>query len=144
MTNPFIVHHQIVIEAPASAIWEVLVSPQYMKQWDDLPEGYGSDLLVLGSIIDWEGYSQLTVVEFEPEQRLRLALYVPKWPLPAEQYNIGYTYTVLQQGEHNLLTVEIGDFAAIPHGESYYDESVKFADLSLQKIKQLAEQITHS
>ncbi|WP_028595427.1 SRPBCC family protein [Paenibacillus assamensis] len=142
MTNLFVVHHQIVIEAPASAIWEVLVSPEYMKQWDELPEGYGSDPLELGSIINWEGYSQLTVVEFAPLQRLRLALYVPKWPLPAEHYNIGYTYTLSRQGEHNLLTVEIGDFAAIPQGESYYEESVKFANSSLQKIKQLAEQIT--
>ncbi|MCR8845631.1 SRPBCC domain-containing protein [Paenibacillus sp. SC116] len=143
MSKQLIVHNEVVIDAPASAVWEVLVNPQYIKQWDDLPEGYGSDHLALGGVIDWAGYSRLTVVEFEPQQRLRLALYVPKWPHPAEHYNIGYTFTLLQQGDHILLTVEIGDFAAIPNGDSYYEESVKFGNKAVQIIKQLAEQIPH-
>ncbi|TVX93818.1 SRPBCC domain-containing protein [Paenibacillus agilis] len=143
MNKQLIVHNEVSIDAPASAIWEVLVNPQFIKQWDDLPEDFGSAHLTLGGVIDWAGYSRLTVVDFEPEQRLRFALYVPKWPHPAEHYNIGYTYTLSRQGDHILLTSEIGDFAAIPNGESYYEESVKFGNQSVQKIKQLAEQISH-
>lgn len=140
MTKRLLVENEILIHAPASKVWGVLVEPRYMKQWDDLPEGYGEDKLALGNVIEWEGYSILTVTRLEPDQQLQLSLYVPKWELPPESYSIAYTYTLTPQGVNTLLSVTIGDFAQLADGEPYYDASVEFAAVSLPKIKELAEQ----
>ncbi|GGA79404.1 hypothetical protein [Ornithinibacillus halotolerans] len=36
MSNKLIVHDEIFIEAASERVWEVLVTPKYVAQWDAL------------------------------------------------------------------------------------------------------------
>jgi hypothetical protein len=83
----------------------------------------------------------MTVVDFEPETKLRQSLYSPKWELQPEAYDIGYTYvlTPLDDGKRTLLHIAIGDFGQLPDGQPYYEDSVRFGSEAAEKIKELAE-----
>lgn len=136
--EPLLVTRQIVINAPVARVWEVLTLPIYIKDWDDLPEGFGEEPLRLGRTIAWEGHATLTVTAFDPENLLRLNLYVATWAQPPSAYDIAYTYTLAAQDSGTLLTITVGDFAPLTNGQDYYDASVEFASDSGEKIKQLA------
>ena len=53
MLNELIVKDQIHIEATPSEVWEVLVNPKYVAQWDELPENYPSENMSKGSKVIW-------------------------------------------------------------------------------------------
>lgn len=135
-----LVTEEINIHAPAEKVWDVLVNPHYIKQWDDLPEDFDEEILTGASVIEWTGYSTLTVTDFEPLKRLRLSLYSPKWELSPAAYDIAYTYILSPHENHTRLTITIGDFAQLADGENYYGESVRFGKAAAEKIKELAEQ----
>ncbi|MCF0040294.1 SRPBCC domain-containing protein [Dyadobacter fanqingshengii] len=139
MDRTLIVNDQIQIEAPLSKVWEVLVAPKYIRQWDDLPSGFDDYYLEPGRIIEWTGITKLTVSESEPNAVLKLSLYVDKWELPPAAYDIAYTYRLSEEVDGVLLQLEIGDFGVLEDGQAYYDSSVEFAETALEKIKNLAE-----
>jgi uncharacterized protein YndB with AHSA1/START domain len=139
MTKSLIVKKQISIDAPVSKVWEVLVAPKYIRQWDDLPQDFGDYYLEEGRVIEWTGFSRLTVTACEPSEKLVMKLYAFKWELPATEYNIAYTYELSAEESGTRLTIEVGDFGVLPDGESYYEASVEFAGAALEKIKSLAE-----
>lgn len=139
MSKSLIVKHSIRIDAPLNRVWEVLTKPQYIRQWDDLPEDFGDYEISPATIIEWPGYSKLSVVEFELNKKLRYSLYVPAWN-DESITNIGYTYTLsIDDNGYTWLSVEIGDFAILNEGDKYYDESFTFGQTASQKIKELAE-----
>lgn len=137
-TPTLLVEEQIQIPASPMRVWQILTTPRYIRQWDDLPEGFGEEALTLGSTIDWEGHVRLTITVFEPAQRLRMAMYGAKWEQPPSAYDIAYTYTLMAQDDGTLLMLTVGDFAPLANGQEYYDASVEFAGDAGQKIKQLA------
>jgi uncharacterized protein YndB with AHSA1/START domain len=139
MSKSLIVQHSIRIDAPLDRVWEVLTKPQYIRQWDELPEDFGDYEISPATIIEWPGYSKLSVVEFELNKKLRYALYVPAWNDESIN-NIGYTYSLsVDDNGYTWLAVEIGDFAILNEGDKYYDESFTFGQTASQKIKELAE-----
>jgi hypothetical protein len=99
--------------------------------------------LVLGSELLWKrvdgGYTMLTVTGFEPRRRLRLSLYGSSWELPPASYDVAYTYSLADQDGRTLLSIEIGDFAGLPHGKDFYDASWEFGKTASRRIKELAE-----
>ncbi len=135
---PLLVTRQILINASVARVWELLTLPTYIKQWDELPEGFGEEPLTLGRTIAWEGHATLTVTAFDPEKLLRMSLYVATWAQPSSAYDIAYTYTLTAQDDGTLLTITVGDFAPLANGQEYYDASVDFAGDAGEKIKQLA------
>lgn len=138
MSKSLIVKNNIRIDAPLERVWEVLTKPKYIRQWDQLPEDFGDFEIHPATVIEWPGYSKLSVVEFVPNQMLRYELYVPTWE--ERVTNIGYTYTLTVDNEdHTWLGVEIGDFAILADGDKYFDSSVDFEKTASQKIKELAE-----
>ncbi|WP_163100057.1 SRPBCC domain-containing protein [Peribacillus alkalitolerans] len=139
MNEHLTVKSGINIMAPASKVWEVLTKSEFIRQWDDIPEGFTADSLSLGSVLEWAGYSMLTVKSFEPNKLLYLSLYSLKWDLPPSSYDIGYTYNLSTESQFTLLTVEIGDFSQLPEGEKYYQSSLEFVNIALKKIKGLSE-----
>lgn len=138
MSKSLIVKNNIRIDAPLERVWEVLTKPKYIRQWDQLPEDFGDFEIHPATVIEWPGYSKLSVVEFVPNQMLRYELYVPTWE--ERVTNIGYTYTLTVDNEDRTwLGVEIGDFAILADGDKYFDTSVDFEKTASQKIKELAE-----
>ena len=82
-TEKLIVKDQIEINASKEKVWEVLTNPDFIRQWDDIPENYSGGHLQLNSVIEWEGYSKITVIEFDKPNKLKMNLYLPKVELEA-------------------------------------------------------------
>lgn len=132
------VRHEIEINTDRKKVWEVLTSPEFIAQWDDLPESYKGGNLESGSVLEWEGYSKLTVVEYEPLTKLSLRMYLPKVELDPAAYNVCYTYQL--SGENStFLHIEVGDFSPLPYATNYYDATEEWAEEAKHKIKELAE-----
>ncbi|MER2997544.1 SRPBCC family protein [Pontibacter populi] len=140
MQDTFIVKDQVKIQAPAAKVWEVLTNPAYMRQWEEMPENFGDEYLQQGSVINYEGFSRLTVTTFEVNKLLVLTVYLPNVDMDPDAYNIAYRFILLPDNDQTVLDFEIGDFAPVPNGQQYYDMSVQFAETSLQKIMSLSEQ----
>lgn len=145
MSNTLIVKNSIRIDAPPSRVWEVLTKPEYIRQWDDLPEDFGDYEISPATIIEWPGHAKLNVIEFELNRHLKYSLEVPGW---SQEHinNIGYTYSIsIDNNGYTWLSVEIGDFAILEEGgRKFYDSSVEFEQTASQKIKELAEQHHHN
>lgn len=139
MNQALIVRSEIAIDAPVSKVWEVLVAPKYIRQWDDLPYDFEDYYLEYGRTIEWSGSSKITVTICEPNEILKMSLYVSKWEQPPAAYDIAYTYRLANDGTITTLSIEIGDFAVLPDGVDYYNASVEFAGIAMEKIKNLSE-----
>lgn len=134
-----IVKSEIMINAPAAKVWEVLIAPKFIRQWDALPQDFADYYLEIGREIEWSGNSKITVTGMVPHEYLKLSLYVNKWELGPSSYDIAYQYRLSVHENDILLTVEIGDFDQLADGAEYYSNSVEFAEKVLNKIKLLAE-----
>lgn len=139
MAQELTVSKKIIIEAPVAKVWEVLIAPKYIRQWDDLPNDFEDYYLEHGKVIDWSGMTRLTVTGYEPNKLLILSLYVSKWEQPPSHYDIGYRYRLAEEVDKTLLELEIGDFSVLPDGKDYYASSEEFAETALEKIKNLSE-----
>ena len=139
MTQELTVSKKITIEAPVAKVWEVLIAPKYIRQWDDLPNDFEDYYLEYGKVIDWSGMTRLTVTGYEPNELLIFSLYVSKWEQSPSHYDIGYRYRLTEEGDGTLLELEIGDFSVLPDGKDYYASSEEFAEMALEKIKNLSE-----
>lgn len=143
MTNKLIVKDEIVIEAPPSKVWEVLIQPKYVAQWDALPEDYPSEPMSVGSKVVWEnpkgGQTITSIIKAEKEKELVIALTITRWEVQPKEGDVAYTYRLEKQGDYTLLKIEIGDFSLIKDGEMYYEASIEFANESKTVIKDLAE-----
>jgi uncharacterized protein YndB with AHSA1/START domain len=140
MEQNLIVKDLVEINAPVKQVWDVLTKTEFYKQWDDIPEGFSDDRLELGSVIEWEGYSKLTVTEYEPYKKFRLSLFLPRVNLKPTDYDVSYTYLLTEYDAKTVLTIEIGDFSTLPDADSYYEASSEFLEKAKEKIKELAEQ----
>lgn len=138
-TEKLIVRDQIEINASKERVWEVLTNPDFIKQWDDIPESYSGGYLKSGSSIEWEGYSKLTVTELDTSNKLRLKMYLPKVELDASAYDVSYLYTLTEDNNKTVLNFEIGDFSQLPKAKDYYDATIEWVQKAKQKIKELAE-----
>ncbi|MDF2814226.1 MAG: hypothetical protein K0Q81_426 [Paenibacillus sp.] len=144
MSSQLIANKEISIQALAANVWEVLVKPDFIKQWDDVPEDYKETDLRLGSEFVWKSQSnatKLTVIAFVPYRLLQMALHLTSWTVKLAPENIAYTYRLTDQGSSTLLSIEVGDFAKLPDGQPYYEASLEFVETAALKIKQLAEQL---
>ncbi|NIJ53030.1 SRPBCC family protein [Dyadobacter arcticus] len=139
MNNQLVVKEEVLIEAPVSKVWEVLIAPKYIRQWDALPHDFDDYYLETGRTIEWSGITKMTVKVCEPHKSLVFSLYVSKWEQPPAAYNIGYTYNLSEEETGTRLSIEIGDFSVLPDGIEYYKSSEEFVDNALNKIKSLAE-----
>ncbi|MDR8390445.1 SRPBCC domain-containing protein [Aliifodinibius sp. S!AR15-10] len=139
MEEKLTVKDQIEINASKEKVWEVLTYTKYYKQWDELPEDFSEDKLRLGSIIEWEGYSKMTVRTFEPNNHLDISLYLPRVDLSEDAYDVSYSFKLSRKNDQTILTIKIGDFSPLPKAQDYYQASVEFADKAKKKIKELSE-----
>lgn len=140
-----IVKKSIAIEASVNHVWEVLITPSYMRQWSSLPDDYDDrqDLQLRRKIVwksgtdDWKSFE---ITEFIPNEKITLQLNRGAWnhiPTPC----VSYSYTISDLQGHTVLSLTIGDFSKLPAGEKEYKESIKFADHAAEKIKAIAERM---
>lgn len=61
MTAELIVRDEVLIDAPPAKVWKVLITPKYVAQWDELPEGYPSEDMSKGSEVVWEHNGEKTI-----------------------------------------------------------------------------------
>ena len=145
VTNKLIVRDEVVIEASPSKVWEVLVNPKYVAQWDELPEDYPSENMKVGSKVVWEhpngSETVTTVMKAEEPKELKISLYSSNWKVQPNEGDVAYTYRLQEQNGQTLLSIEIGDFSLLEGGQDYYDASVQFASESKKVLKNLAENL---
>lgn len=134
-----IVKNEIAIDASAAKVWEVLIAPKFIRQWDALPQDFPDYYLETGREIEWSGNSKITVAAMVPHEYLKLSLYVNKWELGPSSYDINYTYKLSGQDNQTLLNIEIGDFGQLDNGQEYYEAALEFAEKALSKIQSLSE-----
>jgi uncharacterized protein YndB with AHSA1/START domain len=115
MTEKLIVKDKIEINATKHDVWEVLTNPDYIKQWDDIPENYSGGHLQTNSVIEWEGYSRMTVTEFDKPNMLKLNLYPSKVDLAPSLYDASHTYSLVEKNGTTTLNFLIGDFSSLPN-----------------------------
>jgi uncharacterized protein YndB with AHSA1/START domain len=143
MTNKLIVKEEVLIEAAPSKVWEVLIKPEYIAQWDALPEDYPSENMTKGSKVVWEnpngGQTVTTIIKAEEMKELKIALYLSNWEVQPEEGDVAYLYQLEDLKGRTLLKMEIGDFSLLKDGQKYYDASIEFASEAKEVIKELAE-----
>ncbi|WP_100012374.1 SRPBCC domain-containing protein [Lentibacillus sediminis] len=143
MSQSLIVRDEIFIQSRPDHVWRVLVKPEYVNQWDELPEDYPEEDMTVGSEVAWDlpngEVSKTTVTKADEGRELQISLYVSTWDVTPAPEDIAYTYKLQQEEAGTRLTIEIGDFSILPDGEKYYEASVEFAAEAKEKIKRLAE-----
>jgi uncharacterized protein YndB with AHSA1/START domain len=143
MTKQLIVKDEILIEATPSRVWEILIKPKYVAQWDELPENYPNDDMTKGSKVVWEhpngGQTITTIVKAEEMKELKITLYSSNWEEKPNEDDVAYLYQLKDRNSSTLLIIGIGDFSLIKDGQMYYDASVDFASKAKMVIKELAE-----
>jgi uncharacterized protein YndB with AHSA1/START domain len=145
MTEQLIVRDEILIEANSQKVWEVLTKPQYVAEWDELPENYPNEDMTEGSKVIWDlpngGQSITKIIRAVVQKELKIALNVSNWEVKPNEGDVAYNYQLKEKGDSTLLRIEIGDFSLIKDGKMYYDASVEFASNSKQIIKKLSENL---
>lgn len=139
-TESLIVKDQIEINASKEKVWEVLINPNFIKQWDDIPENYTGGHLKLNSVIEWEGYSKLTIVEFDSFNKLTMKMFLPKVNLDESEYDVSYKF-ILSGDSSTVLKFEIGDFSFLPNSQDYFESTKEWIITARKKIKELAESL---
>lgn len=143
MTENLIVRDEILIKATPDKVWEILIKPKYVAQWDELPENYPGEDMTVGSRVVWElpngGQSITKIIQADEWKRLKIALFGLNWEIKPNEGDVSYLYLLEKRNSTTLLKIEIGDFSLIKDGKMYYDASVEFASTAKKVIKELAE-----
>jgi len=134
-----IVEGNTLIDAPVAKVWEVLIAPKFIRQWDSLPEDFADYYLEIGREIEWSGNSKWTVTEMVACEYLNMSLFLSKWGVPPSTVDINCSYTISTQNDQTHLAIRIGDFESLPDGEEYFLNYKDFVIKVLDKIKALAE-----
>ncbi|MCW7469127.1 SRPBCC family protein [Leptospira kanakyensis] len=129
---------QISINASIHKVWDILTNPQFIKEWDDIPENYSGGSLTLNTVVEWEGHARMVVTGFDELKTLKLNLYLPKVKLDPSDYDVCYQYTLTKE-EETVLKFEIGDFSPLPDAQDYYESTIEWLNTAKAKIKELAE-----
>jgi uncharacterized protein YndB with AHSA1/START domain len=133
---------QVTINAPVSKVWDVITRPEMVKQWQ-----YGSDLTTdwqVGSGIRFPSKRQGNVyeqwgkvLEVVPHSLVRYSLFAPRPGLEdvPENYFV-MTYTLTEQGDDTILTIEMNDNRPGTSDEESVDED---GQSILTMLKSVAE-----
>ena len=138
----YFIEKSVEISAPASKVWEVLVNPEWLKQWASaFAEGtYAESDWEKGSEVSWKDKDGNTgakgvVIDNDPPKELKIAFY--------DDVNAGqdstpgaYTEKFLLSQTESITTLSI---VAGPLPEAHYKAHVKLWQQAIEKIKVLGE-----
>lgn len=143
MTTP--IEKTVLINAPASRVWEYLTLPERMTQWMGEPE------MNIEIVTDWEVGNAITIrgfhhinfenkgiiLQFEPNKLLQyshLSL-LSRLPDVSENYSI-ITFSLLQDHAQTALTVNITQFPT----ESIYKHLDFYWKTTVEILKRTVEE----
>jgi hypothetical protein len=139
MAKKLIVENNLLINASVSKVWEVLIAPKFIRQWDAIPEDFNDYYLETGREIEWSGTSKLIVTNMIAQEILVQSLFLNKWDISPLECDISIIYRVEAIDGQTAISIEVGDFSQVKDGREYYDSYVEFAERVLVKIKAIAE-----
>jgi uncharacterized protein YndB with AHSA1/START domain len=150
LTKPLIIENTIVINAPASVVWNALVNPEQTKKYmfgcEALSDwNVGSPLLWKG---EYEGKEMIFVkghiVDIQPEKFLAYTAIDPNSTIVDTPENyLTVTYTLSSVKGQTTLTVTQGDYSTVAEGERRYQETYNNGEgwnPILREIKKLVEE----
>jgi len=142
------VEKTIEINAPASKVWDVLTSPEYISEW--APEFAGSAEFPIES--DWKPSSRVlwkdqdsnvivegNVTAVEPNSFLRFTVFDVREEKPPVTEEDSIPYKLTEHGGKTTFRLLQGDFSVMTEGEKYHRLSEEVWDRVLPKVKALAE-----
>lgn len=149
MSNPLIVKSSIVINAPASKVWDALVNPELTKKYM-----FGCETVSdwkPGSPLLWKGVfngAELVavkghIVSIVPEKFLAYTVFDPNSTIEdvPENYTT-VTYELSSESGYTVLDVTQGDFSTVANGQKRYEETYNNGEgwkPILVEIKKLVE-----
>ncbi|MEO6723527.1 MAG: SRPBCC domain-containing protein [Ferruginibacter sp.] len=149
MDNELYVKNNILINASAAKVWDVLTNPEQTKKYMFGSETVsdwqrGSSLLWTGN---YEGKEMVFVkgeiVDIEPGKFLAYTTIDPNSTIDdvSENY-LTVTYRLSDKEGHTMLTVTQGDYSKVAEGERRYNEAYNNGEgwnPILVEIKKIAE-----
>lgn len=150
LTKPLIIENTIVINAPASVVWNALVNPEQTKKYM-----FGCEALSdwkVGSPLLWKGeyegkemiFVKGHIVDIQPEKFLAYTAIDPNSTIVDTPENyLTVTYTLSSVKGQTTLTVTQGDYSTVAEGERRYQEAYNNGEgwnPILRVIKKLVEE----
>ena len=130
MGKPLFVKNTIVINAPASEVWDALVNPQQTKKYM-----FGCETVSdwkVGSPLLWKGkhegkeviFVKGHVVDLKPEKFLAYTTIDPNSKIDDTSENyLTVTYSLSAEKGRTTLVVTQGDYNKVAEGKKRYEES---------------------
>lgn len=137
------VKKSIIINAPASRVWNVIVSAKTWDKWMLVPpEIKNKEPFGLGSKVFWKDgagkvYLTGTVAIFEPNKRLAFDLEDVSWKRKAKPGEVTYTFALTDKNGATELAFSLGDLAIDPEAEKWFDAYNTSQELEI--IKEIVE-----
>jgi uncharacterized protein YndB with AHSA1/START domain len=146
------VEKTIEINAPASAVWDVLTSPEHTSEWAPEFSG-GAEFHIesdwkLGSPVLWKDKDGNVIVEgnvtaLEPNAFLRFTVFDVRGEKPPVTEEDGITYELTEHAGKTTFRLLQGDFSVMTEGEKYHRLSAEVWDRVMPKVKALSESVYH-
>jgi uncharacterized protein YndB with AHSA1/START domain len=148
--NKLFVDKNIIINAPAANVWNIITNPEHNLVWavefsSGGPQFHINSTWQLGSPVYWKGEDGTVFVEgnvtaVEPYQLLRFTVFDVRFSeRPKVSDEDGITFELTEEGGVTTLHILQGDFSAMTDGKKYRDLSAEIWDKVLPAIKRLAE-----
>lgn len=130
MAQPLLVKNTIVINAPASSVWDALVNPEQTKKYM-----FGCETVSdwkVGSLLLWKGeyeskemiFVKGHIVDIKPEKLLVYTTIDPNSNIDDTSENyLTVTYALTSEKGQTILTVTQGDYNTVADGEKRYKET---------------------
>ena len=150
MENQLIVKNIVIINAPASRVWDILTNPEHTKKYM-----FGCETISdwrVGSPLLWQAnyegkdtvFVKGEIVSIKPEKFLAYTTIDPNSPIEDVPENyLTVTYDLSETNGQTFLTVTQGDYTKVADGERRYIEAYNDGqgwDPILVEIKKLAEE----
>ena len=144
------VDKSIIINAPASKVWDTLTKREYTDLWVHEFSSGGPQFHIesdwkLGSNVLWKDQDGTVIVDgnvtaLKLYKLIRFTVFdvrSPEKPLITEED--GITYQLSVENSKTILRIRQGDFSVMSEGKKYRDLSAEVWDRVLPKVKELAE-----
>jgi len=149
MKESMIVKEEVLFNANAKRVWDLVINPEMTKQYM-----FGCEVISdweIGSPVYWKGktengeeivYVKGEVLEYEEGKRVSSTTFDPNSGMAdiPENY-VKLTYEIKEIENGTLLTISQGDFAGAEEGKKRYEESkAGWKEMVIPIMKKLLEE----